>query len=190
MTEVLRTVLLIILAGTAVTAAAIFVSWWFEPSRRLRRALKRVLGSPPECEAIEPRGGRAAGLDFDSESIAVLWNTGSAGLVYAFREIEGAELIVDGKVIARARRDEPRRLVDQITGDAERVTLRLVFQDTRHPEFELELFGPGSVLADAGDGVRLGRRWLSHVEAVLRRPIPRPAPELKLEPTGAPESPD
>lgn len=182
MTELVRTILLILMAGAAVTAAAVFISWWYEKSRRLKRALRRVLGSPPECEALEAPGGRAAGLDFDSESVAVLWDMGGSGLVYAFQEIEGAEMIVDGKVIARARRDEPRRLLDEISSQAERVTLRLLFQDTRHPEFELELFGPGSILSDAGEAVRLGRRWLSHVEAVLRRPVPRPAAELRLEP--------
>ena len=46
MSEVLRTILIVILAGVAVTTVAIFASWWFEPSRRLRRALRRVLGGP------------------------------------------------------------------------------------------------------------------------------------------------
>lgn len=185
MSEVLRTVLIVILAGVAVTTAAIFASWWFEPARRLRRALRRVLGGVPECEALDVAEGRAAGLDFETESLAVLWRTGGAGLVYGFHEIEGAELIVDGKVLARARRDEPRRLLDDFAVDAERVTLRLIFSDHRFPEFELELFGPRSLLGDASDGVRLGRRWLSHVEAVLRRPRPRPQPELRLEAEGA-----
>ncbi len=180
MSEVLRTILIVILAGVAVTALAIFASWWFEPSRRLRRALRRVLGGVPECEALDIQEGRAAGLDFESECLAVLWRTGGAGLVYGFHEIEGAELIVDGKVLARARRDEPRRLLDDFTLNAEHVTLRLVFADHRFPEFELELFGPISLLSDAAEGVRLGRRWLSHVEAVLRRPRPRPQPELRL----------
>lgn len=182
MNEVLRTVLIVILAGVAVTTVAIFASWWFERTRRLRRALRRVLGGVPECEALDVPEGRAAGLDFESESLAVLWRTGGAGLVYAFHEIEGAELIVDGKVLARASRGEARRLLDEFSPDAEHVTLRLVFADHRFPEFELELFGPGSILSDAPEGVRLGRRWLSHVEAVLRRPTPRPAPELNLEP--------
>lgn len=186
MSEVLRTILIVLLAGVAVTTIAIFASWWFEPSRRLRRALRRVLGGVPECEALDVREGRAAGLDFESESLAVLWRTGEAGLVYAFHEVEGAELIVDGKVLARARRDEPRRLLDEFSQNAENVTLRLVFADHRFPEFELELFGPGSLLSDVGEGVRLGRRWLSHVEAVLKRPRPRPAPALQLEAEDAP----
>ena len=179
MTEIFRTLLLIVLAGTAVTFVAIFASWWFEGARRLQRALKRVLGGPPQGEALSPAQGRAAGLNFDNEALAVLWNNGSAGLVYGFHEIEGAELIVDGRVMARTRRDEPRRLLDDLVGDAERVALRLVFDDPRFPEFELELFGPGSPLRDAADGIRLGRRWLAHVEALLRRPQPRvaaPAP--------------
>ncbi|WP_211226505.1 hypothetical protein [Brevundimonas aveniformis] len=181
MSEVLRTILIVLLAGVAVTTIAIFASWWFEPSRRLRRALRRVLGGLPECEALDVSQGRAAGLDFEGEALAVLWRSGDAGLLYEFHEIEGAELIVDGKVLARARRDEPRRLLDEFNPGSERVTLRLVFADHRFPEFELELFGPGSLLSDAADGVRLGRRWLSHVEAVLKRPRPRPAPALQLE---------
>lgn len=181
MSEVLRTILIVLLAGVAVTTIAIFASWWFEPSRRLRRALRRVLGGVPECEALDVSQGRAAGLDFETEALAVLWRSGDAGLLYEFHEIEGAELIVDGKVLARARRDEPRRLLDEFSPSSERVTLRLVFADHRFPEFELELFGPGSLLSDAADGVRLGRHWLSHVEAVLKRPRPRPAPALQLE---------
>ena len=186
MSEVLRTILILVLAGVALTTLAMFVSWWLEPARRLRRALRRVLQGVPECEAIDIADGRAAGLDFESESLAVLWRTGSTGLVYAFNEIEGAELIVDGKVLARARRDEPRRLLDVFGPNAERVTLRLVFTDHRFPEFELELFGPRSLMSDVGEGVRLGRRWLSHVEAVLKRPRPRPTPEFSLQADAAP----
>ena len=175
MTEIFRTLLLIVLAGTAVTFVAIFASWWFEGARRLQRALKRVLGGPPQGEALSPAQGRAIGLNFDTESLAILWNTGASGLVYGFHEIEGAELIVDGRVVARAQRGEARRYLDDLAGDAERVALRLVFDDPRFPEFELDLFGPGSILRDAADGIRLGRRWLAHVEAVLRRPQPRVA---------------
>lgn len=186
MSEVLRTILIVLLAGVAVTTLAMFVSWWFEPARRLRRSLRRVLQGVPECEALDVTEGRAAGLDFQSESLAVLWRNGNSGLLYGFHEIEGGELIVDGKVLARARRDEPRRLLDEFSPNSERVTLRLVFADHRFPEFELELFGPRSLLADAGEGVRLGRRWLSHIEAVLKRPRRRPAPDLDLRSEDAP----
>lgn len=178
MMEIFRTLLLIVLAGAAVTFVAVFASWWFEPNRRLSRAVRRVLGAVPEAEAVSPVQGRAAGIDFEGEGLAVLWNMGSAGLVYGFHEIEGAELIVDGRVAARVRRDEPRRLLDEVAGDADLVTLRLVFSDPRFPEFELELFGPGAPLRDAAEGIRLGRRWLSHVEAVLRRNM-RAAPRLQ-----------
>lgn len=190
MSDVLRTILIVLLAGVAVTTIAMFVSWWLEPARRLRRALRRVLQGVPECEAIDIDEGRAAGLDFESEALAVLWRSGNSGLVYGFHEIEGAELIVDGKVLARARRDEPRRLLDEFSVDAERVTLRLVFADHRFPEFEVELFAPRSLLSDAGEGVRLGRRWLSHIEAVLKRPRRSPAPELSLKGEDAPRRGD
>lgn len=181
MSDVLRTILLILMAGAAVTFVAIFVTWWFEPARRMRRALRRVLGAPPDCEALSPAEGRAAGLTVASRTLAVLWNNGGAGLAYGFQEIEGAELIVDGRVTARARRDEPRRLLDDIPAHAERVALRLVFSDPRFPEFELELFGPGALLSDGAEAGRLGRRWLSHIETVLRQPRPVTPPPLELE---------
>ena len=107
--------------------------------------------------------------------MAVTWDFGAWCLVYRAEELMGAELIVDGRVVARAQRGEARRYLDDMAGDAERVALRLVFDDPRFPEFELDLFGPGSILRDAADGIRLGRRWLAHVEAVLRRPQPRVA---------------
>lgn len=187
MGELVRVLLLILLAGAAVTAAGLFASWWMEDSRRLRRALRRSLGGPPETEAIAPADGRAAGLDFASESLAVLWDKGAAGLVYAFDEVEGAELIVDGRVCARVRRHEPRRDLDELPREAEAVTLRLVFSDPRWPEFELDLFGPGDGGAsDPADAMRLGRRWLAHLEAVLRRP-PRPAAVAARPAPRAPE---
>lgn len=174
MGELVRVLLLILLAGAALTAAGLFASWWMEDARRLRRALRRALGSAPDSAAIAAGAGRAAGLDFASESLAVLWDRGAAGLVYAFDEVEGAELIVDGRVSARVRRHEPRRDLEELPPDAEAVTLRLVFADPRWPEFELDLFGPGDGgAADPADAMRLGRRWLAHLEAVLRRP-PRP----------------
>lgn len=182
MGELVRVLLLILLAGAALTAAGLFASWWMEDGRRLRRALRKALGVTPESAAIAPGAGRAAGLDFASESLAVLWDRGAAGLIYAFHEVEGAELIVDGRVSARVRRHEPRRDLEELPSDAEAVTLRLVFADARWPEFELDLFSPGDAGAgDPAEAVRVGRRWLAHLEVVLRRPV-RPAPVPVAEP--------
>ncbi|MBX9707324.1 MAG: hypothetical protein K2X61_05245 [Caulobacteraceae bacterium] len=170
MDEALRVILLVSLAAAALTTAALTLNWWMEPERRLRRALLKSLGRPPEVEAMSPAEGKAAGLDFDTGQIATLWNRGAHGLVYGFDEIEGGEIIVDGHVVARIRRGEARKALDVMAPDAEQVTLRLLFADARWPEFELALW---NALAPAQTGspseaLRLGRRWLSHLEALLK----------------------
>lgn len=170
MNEALHVILLVALAAAALTTAALALSWWMEPERRLRRAMLKTLGAAPEAEALSAVEGRAAGLDFDGAQVAVLWDRGTNGLVYGFDEVEGGEIIVDGHVLARVRRGEPRKSLDVLAPDAERVTLRLMFADARHPEFELSLWNavaPGQTGSPA-EALRLGRRWLSHLEALLK----------------------
>jgi hypothetical protein len=168
--DALRVILLVALAAAALTTAALLLTWWMEPERRMRRALLKSLGAPPEADAISPAEGRAAGLDFDGAQVAVLWNRGAAGLVYAFEEIEGGEIIVDGHVVARVRRGEARKSLDVMAPDAELVVLRLMFADARHPEFELALWDAAlpAPAGSPGEAMRLGRRWLSHLEALLK----------------------
>src|SRR5690606_41265573 len=110
----------------------------------------------------------------------VLWNRGAMGLVCASDEVRGAEIIVDGHVGARVLRDQMRKEIDLDAPDAELVVLRLIFSDPHTAEFELALWN-GSRTAPAseaektsgarspGEGLRLGRRWLSHVEALMQR---------------------
>jgi len=170
MAEALRVILLVSLAAAALTTAALTLNWWMEPERRMRRAMLKSLGVRPEAEAISAAEGRAAGLDFDAGQIAVLWDRGAHGLVYGFDEVEGAELIVDGHVVARVRRGEARKALDIMAPDAEQVTLRLLFADARYPEFELALWNamsPGHT-GSPPEAMRLGRRWLSHLEALLK----------------------
>jgi hypothetical protein len=172
-TELLRTILQLAVAGAALTVLAMAVGWWFETARRLKRNLRQVLGGAPDAIAVDPSDGRAAGIRFDARQLAVLWDRGASGLVYAFEEIDGAELIVDGHVAARVARGEARRPLDAVDGDADHVTLRLIFADARFPEFELDLWGVGSSHRpdsdSPADAVRSGRRWLSHVDAVIKR---------------------
>lgn len=170
MSEALRVILLVALAAAALTTAALSLNWWMEPERRLRRAMLKSLGALPEVEAISASEGRGAGLDFDGGQVAVLWDRGGHGLVYAFDEVEGGELIVDGHVVARVRRGEARKALDVMAPDAEQVTLRLLFADARYPEFELALWNamsPGHT-GSPPEAMRLGRRWLSHLEALLK----------------------
>ena len=48
--------------------------------------------------------------------------------------------------------------------------LRLLFGDARHPEFELALWDATLPVqtSSPGEALRLGRRWLSHLEALLK----------------------
>lgn len=170
MIEAVKVILLLALAAAALTTAALAFSWWMEPTRRLERAMVKALGGAAEVEAVAAAQGKAAGLDFDGGQMAVLWDRGANGLVYGFEEIEGAELIVDGHVLARVRRREPRRDLDVLAPDANSVILRMLFADPRQPEFELSLWdaiNPAQIGTPA-EALRQGRRWLSHIEAVLR----------------------
>ena len=171
MGEALRVILLVALAAAALTTGALTLNWWMEPERRLRRAMLKSLGAVAEAEAISAHEGRAAGLDFDGGQVVVLWRRGSQGLVYSFDEVEGGEIIVDGHVVARARRGALRKDLDVVVPEAEQVVLRLMFSDTRSPEFELALWNadlPAST-GSPSEALRLGRRWLSHVEALMKR---------------------
>jgi hypothetical protein len=170
MAEAFRVILLVALAAAALTTGALTLNWWMEPERRLRRAMLKSLGAQAEAEAISANEGRAAGLDFAGGQIAVLWDRGAHGLVYGFDEVEGGEVIVDGHVVARVRRGEQRKALDVMAPDAELVTLRLLFADARYPEFELALWNamaPGHA-GSPPEAMRLGRRWLSHIEALLK----------------------
>ncbi|HEV7352325.1 MAG TPA: hypothetical protein VGN74_04275 [Brevundimonas sp.] len=168
--ETVRLILLLALGAAALTTAALALGWWMEPERRLRRALDRLLGRQGEAQAIAALEGKAAALDFESAQAVVLWDQGAKGLVYAFDEVSGAELIVDGHVVARVRRGEPRRDLDVLAPDAGQVALRLMFDDARDPEFEVALYDVRWPTATHGPGeaLRLGRRWLSHVEALTK----------------------
>ncbi|MES2724872.1 MAG: hypothetical protein V4656_17105, partial [Pseudomonadota bacterium] len=57
---------------------------------------------------------------------------------------------------------------------AARVTLRLIFDDPQHPDFELDLWLTGDesrrVAASPGAAVLEANRWLARAEAILRRP--------------------
>lgn len=170
MGEAIRLFLLVALVAAAGTTGVLALAWWMEPERRMRRAMLKSLGASAETEAYSAAEGRAAGLDFEGGQIAVLWDRGGSGLVYVFEEIEGGEVIVDGHVLARVRRGEARKSLDVLAPDAEQVVLRLMFADARHPEFELDLWNVTSPTqtGSPAEALRLGRRWLSHLEALLR----------------------
>ncbi len=199
MHDAVRTLLLLALAGCLVTVAGSAAIWWRDEERRLRRYLRRALGAQPESMIIATGRGRAAGLNLERGVIAVLWDGGVKGLIYKLRQLVGAELILDGQVAARAHRGEPRRALDQAPHSASRVALRLIFDNPRDPDFELELWPPVDTSKrerqTAASAITTCRRWLSGVEAILRQPeaetqiaprTPELEPEFELEAEDAP----
>ncbi len=192
MAHAARILLYFFFAGIGLTLIASGLMWWFEATRRLTRALASSLGKAPDAIVYDVGGKKAAGLDFTAGDLAVIWNTGGHGLVFPFDEIEGAELIVDERVVARAQKGEARRVLNETHTQASRVTLRLMFEDVQTPEFEVTLFGDVSHNPvhpkTAAEAVRLGRKWLSHVDAVIKR-MPASQTEIPAYPKTEPAEP-
>jgi hypothetical protein len=181
MSEIMRLLLMVALAGTAVTFFGSAAIWYMDENRRILRSLRKVLNAEPEAMVVARGRGRGAGFSFTSGLAAVTWDAGAWCLIYRIDELAGAEMIVDGQVLARAFRNEPRRALDQVVGHASRVTLRLVFDDPRYPDFDLDLWVTGDERRRAGgspaEAVSEANRWLARAEAILRRPgRPQPAP--------------
>lgn len=192
MNEWPRLFLLLALAGVVVTLLGSAAAWLMDEERRIRRALKRVLKGPAEAVVIARGRGRGAGFNTSTGLLAVAWDTGAWLLIYRLDELMGAEVIVDGQVVARAYRGEPRRALDQTLEHAARVTLRLIFDDPHHPDFDLDLWLAGDETrrrtTSPGDAMQEANRWLARAEAILRRPI---APRAAVEtPPAAPAAAD
>ena len=159
MDEITRLLALLGVAGIAVTILAGIARWQMNETRRVRRGLKAVLQGDTHGFLVALGRGRGVGFNFTRNQVAVVWDAGAWGLVYALDEMMGAEVIVDGLVVGRVQRGEARRALDAFDA-AERVALRLVFDDPGSPDFVLDLWLP----ADEG------RRD----ELCLARPLPRP----------------
>jgi hypothetical protein len=186
MGDLLRLLLSLGLAAVALTLAGGGYIWSMDESRRLKRSMARVLGEPAHALLIARGRGKAVGFNFTTNQIAVSWDAGAWCLIYRLEELVGAELIVDGQVLARVYRGETRRALDVMTGADSQVRLRLVFDDLRHPDFVLDLWLPqddgrkGAMTAP--EAVQEANRWLARFEAVLRRPLPRRDPPLAEAP--------
>ncbi len=189
MAHAARILLYFLFTGIGLTLIASGLMWWFEGSRRLARALNTALGKVADAVVYDLGGHKAAGLDFTAGDLAIMWNTGAQGLVFAFDEIEGAELIVDERVVARAQKGESRKVLNETHAQASKVTLRLMFDDVQTPEFEVNLYGDVSHnpahAKTAAEAVRIGRKWLSHIDAVIKR---LPAEDRSPYPSEAPAS--
>jgi hypothetical protein len=192
MDDLTRLLLLLFVAGLAVTVLAGVARWYMDEGRRVRRGLKAVLNGDVHGFLVARGRGRGVGFDFTSNELAVVWDQGAWGLVYALDELMGAEVIVDRLVVGRVHRGETRRALDAF-GAEERVALRLVFDDPGHPDFLLDLWLP----EDAGrrdelppdESIAEANRWLARIEALLRRPVARRRAAPAVTPPAVAEPP-
>ena len=191
MSELARLLLLIAIAGSAVTFLGSAAIWFMDEDRRIRRALRHVLKGDPEVLILARGRGRGAGFSFATGLAAVAWDSGAWCLIYRIDEVMGAELLIDGQVVGRVFRGENRRALDNVAPQASQVTLRLIFDDPRHPDFDLALWAPGDEQRresrSPAEAVQEANRWLARCEAIVRRPqAPRPAPVVQAPPPPAP----
>lgn len=175
MNEWPRLFLLLALAGLAVTLLGSIAIWVMDEERRIRRALKKVLNGPADAVIVARGRGRGTGMNLQTGLMAVAWDAGGWLLVYRLEELLGAEIIVDGQVLARTYRGEPRKPLEGGVEHAARVTLRLLFDDPHHADFELDLWLAGDEArrrsSSPSDAVQDANKWLARVEPILRRPI-------------------
>jgi hypothetical protein len=180
MTEVGRLLISLALAGAALTLLGGGVIWCMDETRRIRRSLTRVLGEAPHAMAIARGRGKGVGFNFTANQVAVTWDVGAWCLLYRLEELIGAELAVDGQVLARVYRGEPRRALDMMRGAETQVRLRFVFDEPRNPDFVLDLWvaddeGRKGAMT-AAEAIQEANRWIARVESLLRRHVAhRPA---------------
>lgn len=173
MTEFARLLVMLAVAATAVTFAGSLARWLLDEERRIRRALAKVLNGAPDAFIVAKGRGRGVGFRLASGLIATTWDKGGWCLVYRLNELVGAELLIDGQSVGRVFRDEPKRFLDRTYGEAQSVVLRLVFDDPKHADFELNLWIPSDAALrsapTAAKAAQEANSWLARVEAIIKR---------------------
>ena len=186
MNDLIRIGLLVGATGLAVTALASLLARQGNEARRLNRIIHRVLEGEPDDQIIAKGRNAALAIRLEPPQVLVLADGGAKARLYGLHLLIGAELEVDGRVVARAYRGEARRALEQVAADAQEVHLRLIFDDPRHPEFILELWAEGDETrrdaTNPATEIREARRWLTRVEALLRRQPAPTRPEVSARP--------
>ena len=164
-----------------------------EQPRKLEDEVREALaGAKPEVESIEPVRKAALAISYAANKIVIIRDFGKKPTrLYTVNDLVGIEVFVNDKVVARILRSGPHKMFDDIAPEVHRVTIRLVFDDPSHPDYELVLWDPHDALTARAEGPRAAmetaRKWFYHVEAIIRRPQPR---EIKPVPTSPPPVPE
>jgi hypothetical protein len=144
----------------------------------LADALNRV---KPDAYALEPERQEAAAISYNTDRIVVIRKFDKV-TTKTIAELFGIEIFIDDKVVARVTRSGQHKSFDDISPSVSRVTLRLIFDDPTHPDFELILWDPHDKGSARAEGPRAAlenaRDWFYVVEAILRRPLPQLTPKF------------
>jgi hypothetical protein len=192
MDEVPRLLILLALAGAVLTLVGGAAIWYRDEARLVRRGLRKVLKVDPHALLVASGRGRGVGFNFTTNLLAVAWDAGAWCLIYRVDELIGAEMVVDGQVVARTYRGEERRPLDLVSGAEALVRLRLIFTDPAHPDFALDLWLPQDAdrrgAWSAAEAMQEANRWMARIEALMRqRAARRDAPALTRAIERAPE---
>ena len=193
MSEFVRTVLMLAAAGLAVSGLGSWALWWNEEERRLLRLIARALGGEPDGAIVARGRNAAAGFRLETRQMVVMAKGGASALLYKLDLLEGAEILIDNVVVARVFRGEARRALDRIEGAPQQVSVRMIFNDARHPDFELDLWE----IEDLGrkrapipaKTIQEARTWLARIDALLKQ-APTVQPRVAAPETVPPRAED
>ena len=175
---------LIILSGACLAILVILYRIYetrVEQPKKLEDEVREALGSAKaEVESIEPVRKAALAISYAADKIIIIRDFGKKPRrVYAINDLIGIEVFVNDRVVARVLRHGPHKMLDDIAPEVHRVTIRLIFDDPSHPDYELVLWDPHDALTPRAEGPRAAmetaRKWFYHVEAIIRRPLPEKA---------------
>lgn len=179
---------LIILSAAALAVLIILYRIYesrVEQPKKLEDEVKEALGgAKPDVESIEPVRKAACAISYMADKIVIVREFGKLPTrTYTIADLYGLEVFVDGRIFARVVRAGSAKpldtgsykAIDDIAPTVNDVTVRLIFDDPIHPDFQLILWRPDDALTARAEGPRAAmaraRKWFHHVEAILRRPI-------------------
>jgi hypothetical protein len=169
--EILGLLLFVAAAGVGVTLLVATAAGMLGEERRIVRAFHAGLEMRPDASLIAYGTGRGVAVSLFTEEIVTVWDRGGWRLVYPLQALAGAELELDGEVAARAVRGEPGRRLEH-AGVEDEVRLRLLFDDPRHPDFDLRLWPcrkTGPAPGTPREAIADANRWMARIEAILKR---------------------
>jgi hypothetical protein len=176
MSELFHLLLLVALCAGAVVVVIGLGVMWLAEQPRLGRVFRAGLdGATPDAAVIAHGTGKGAAMSLGAGLIVTAWDRGAWRLTYPLDALIGAEIDIDGEVAARVMRGETRRLLNRPGAAQREVRLRLMFDDPRHPDFELVLWPCAKTKTGPQiprEAVSEANRWVARAEAILKRTGP------------------